>query len=156
MLDYIDIGGGTTPHPEDGRNAWMASIGVNIPLWKKKLRAAEAEQAIKIKASEASYRNTENETLSSVNEFFFEVKTAKEQIELYEYSLLPQAEQTFKASEIGYLAGKVDFLNLLESERMVLLIKTGYYKAISYFGKSLAQLERVVGRNLMKIAGIKD
>ncbi|NOR53631.1 MAG: hypothetical protein GQ536_06050 [Candidatus Aminicenantes bacterium] len=156
MLDYIDIGGGTTSHPEDGRNAWMASIGVNIPLWKKKLRAAEAEQAIKIKASEASYRNAENETLSSVNEFFFEVKTAKEQIELYEYSLLPQAEQTFKASEIGYLAGKVDFLNLLESERMVLLIKTGYYKAVSHFGISLAQLERAVGRNLMKMVRKKD
>ena len=67
---------------------------------------------------------------------------------MYRYSLLPQAEQTFKASEIGYLAGKVDFLDLLDSERMVLLIKIGYYKTIADFGKSLAQLERVVGKDL--------
>jgi len=152
MLDYIDIGAGTTTLPDDGRNAWMASIGVNIPLWRKKLKAAEAEQAVKIKASEARYKDVENATLSSVNELFFEVKTSEEQIKLYEYSLLPQAEQTFKASEVGYLAGKVDFLNLLESERMILMIKTGYYKAVSNFGKSLAQLERIVGKDLIEIA----
>jgi hypothetical protein len=39
---------------------------------------------------------------------------------------------------------------------MVLLIKTGYYKAVSHFGISLAQLERAVGRNLMKMAGIRS
>lgn len=149
MFGYIDIGGGTTSSPEDGRNAWMGSVGINIPLWRKKLRAAEAEKAVKLKASEALYRDVENETLSRVNELFFEVETVREQIQLYQYSLLPQAEQSFKASEVGYLAGKVDFLNLLESERMVLMIKTGYYKAISDLRESLARLERIVGKELL-------
>lgn len=148
MFDYIDIGGGTTTLPEDGRNAWMGSVGVNIPLWRKKLRAAEAEQSIKLKASEDLYRNVTNETLSRVNEIYHEVKTLEEQIKLYTYSLLPQAEQSFKASEAGYLTGKVDFLNLLESERMVLMVKTGYHKSVSELRKSLAQLERMVGLEL--------
>jgi cobalt-zinc-cadmium efflux system outer membrane protein len=149
MFDYIDIGSGTTTSPEDGRNAWMGSVGINIPLWRKRLRAAEAEEATKLEASEDLYRNIENETLSRVNELFFEAKTVEEQIKLYRYSLLPQAEQSFKASEIGYLAGKVDFLNLLESERMILMIKTGYHKAVSDLNKSLARLERIVGKELV-------
>lgn len=148
MFDYIDIGGGTTNLPEDGRNAWMGSVGLNIPLWRKKLRAAEAEQSIKIKASEDLYRNVTNETLSRVNKLYHEVKMLEEQIKLYTYSLLPQAEQSFKASEAGYLTGKVDFLNLLESERMVLIVKTGYHKSVSELRKSLAQLERIVGMEL--------
>ncbi len=148
MLDYIDIGGGTTTSPDDGRNAWMGSVGINIPLWRKRLRASEAEEVTKLKSSEDLYRNIENETLSRVNELFFEMKTIQEQIKLYQYSLLPQAEQSFKASEIGYLAGKVDFLNLLESERMILMIKTGYHKAISDLRKCMARLERVVGKEL--------
>ena len=150
MFDYIDVGGGTTDHPEDGRNSWMSSVGINIPLWRSKLKAAEAEKAIRLKASQENYRNLENETLSRLNEMFFEVKTAQEQVELYQYSLLPQAEQSLKASEVGYLAGKVDFLNLLDSERMVLQIKIGYFKAISDWGKSFAQLERVVGKELIR------
>jgi cobalt-zinc-cadmium efflux system outer membrane protein len=148
MVDYIDIGGGTSSSPNDGRNAWMGSIGINIPLWRKKLRAAETEQVVKLKSSESRYKDIENETLSRVNEFFFEVKTGEEQIELYRYSLLPQAEQSLKASEVGYLAGKVDFLNLLDAERMLLQLKIAHFKAIADLGKSLAMLERIVGDEL--------
>jgi outer membrane protein TolC len=148
MLDYIDIGAGTTDHTEDGRNAWMASVGVEIPLWRKKLRAAEAEAFIRIKASEHLYENLANETLSRIQALYFEMETAKEQIDLYKNTLLPQAEQALKASEIGYLAGKVDFLNLLDSERMILMIKNGYFKVFSEYGKSLAKLGRLVGKDL--------
>jgi outer membrane protein TolC len=151
MFDYIDIGAGTTTHVKDGRNSWMASIGINIPIWRGKLRASEAEAAIKIEASQEGYKNIENKTLSRVNELFFEVKTASEEVDLYKYSLIPQAEQSLKASEVGYLAGKVDFLNLLDSERILLRIKTGYFKSVADLGKSLAQLERVVGKNLMGV-----
>ena len=151
MLDYIDIGSGTTTQTRDGRNAWMASIGINIPIWRKKLRAAEAEATIRIQASEDLYENMENETLSRIRALHFEVETAREQIDLYKYSLLPQAQQALKASEVGYLAGKVDFLNLLDSERMILAIRNGYFKIFSEFGKSLARLERLAGKNLLEI-----
>ena len=150
MLDYIDIGAGATVHPDDGRNAWMASIGVNIPLWRKKLRAAETEASIRTKASEELFENAANETFSRISALYFELETAREQIELYESSLLPQAEQALKASEIGYLAGKVDFLNLLDSERMILTIRNGYFKILSELGKSLARLERLVGQDLFE------
>jgi len=149
MFDYIDIGGGRTININDGRNAWMFSVGINIPLWRKKLRAAEAEAAIKLKASQEHYKDMENATLSQINKLCFEVETARERIELFKYSLLPQAEQSFKASETGYLTGKVDFLNLLDSERMVLQLKTGYFRALADFGQSLAHLERVVGKDLL-------
>ncbi|MFQ6037216.1 MAG: TolC family protein [Candidatus Aminicenantales bacterium] len=148
MLDYIDIGAGSTTHPKDGRNAWMAAIGITIPLWRKKLHAAEAEAVLRRNASEALLENVENDTFASIHELFHEVRTIQEQVDLYKYSLLPQAEQAFKASEVGYLAGKVDFLNLLDSERMVLMVKNGYYKALADLGKSSAKLERVVGTEL--------
>ncbi|MCK4363755.1 MAG: TolC family protein [Candidatus Aminicenantes bacterium] len=151
MFDYIDIGGGTTTNIKDGRNSWMASVGINIPIWRKRLHAAEAEAATKLKASQDSYKNVQNETLSRVNELFFEVETVSEQVNLYKYSLLPLAEQSLKASEVGYLTGKVDFLNLLDAERMVLLIRIGYFKTIADLGKSLAQLERVIGKDLTEM-----
>jgi cobalt-zinc-cadmium efflux system outer membrane protein len=148
MFDYVDIGGGTTGQIEDGRDSWMGSVGINIPIWRGKLHAAEAEAALHLKASQEKYAEVKNETLSRVRTLHFEAETAKDQISLYKYSLLPQAEQAFKASEVSYLAGKVDFLNLLDSERMVLMVKTGYHKAISDYGRSLARLERAVGKEL--------
>ena len=124
--------------------AQTVMLGSNV--WPRKI---EAEASLNLKSSEDIYKNLENKTLSRVNELFFEVRTNQEQVNLYKYSLLPQAEQALKASEVGYLTGKVDFLNLLDSERMVLLIKTGYFKTLSNLGKSLAKLERIVGKDLV-------
>jgi len=148
MVDYIFIGKGTTTHPEDGRNAWMGGIGINIPLWRGKYKAAEAEAAVSINASRKRYENIHNDTNARINELYLELKTYEDQISLYEHSLLPQAEQSLKASEAGYISGHTDFLNLLESERMILQIKTGLYKTLSDFRKSLARLERLVGQDL--------
>jgi outer membrane protein TolC len=147
-FEYFDIGAGSTSHPEDGRNAWLGAIGISIPLWRGKYRAAEAEAAIRLTANQKRFEDLKNDTSARVNELYQEIKTYEDQLALYKHSLIPQAEQTFKASEIGYLSGKVDFLDLLESERMILQIKTGYFKNLSDSRKSLARLERIVGKDL--------
>jgi cobalt-zinc-cadmium efflux system outer membrane protein len=148
MFEYFDIGSGTTSNPEDGRNAWAGAIGFTIPLWRGKYNAAEAEAAILFTASQKRFEDIKNDTTARVNEYYHEIKTFEAQLALYKHSLIPQAEQTLKASEVSYLSGKVDFLSLLESERMILQIKTGYFKNLSDSRKSLARLERLVGQEL--------
>jgi outer membrane protein TolC len=148
-FEYFHIGGGSTSHPEDGRNAWLGAIGVNIPLWRGKYKAAEAEAAIRLTANQKHFEEIKSDTMARVSEYYQEVKTYEDQLALYKHSLIPQAEQTLKASEVGYLSGKVDFLNLLESERVILQIKTGYFKNLSESRKSLARLERLVGQELI-------
>jgi outer membrane protein TolC len=148
-FEYFDIGAGSTSHPEDGRNAWLGAIGFNIPLWRGKYNAAEAEAALRLTANQKRLEEIKNDTAAQVSEYYEEVKTYRDQLALYKHSLIPQAEQTLKASEVGYLSGKVDFLNLLESERMILQIKIGYFKNLSDLRKSLARLERLVGQDLL-------
>jgi cobalt-zinc-cadmium efflux system outer membrane protein len=155
-FEYFDIGAGATTFPEDGHNAWLGAIGFNIPLWRGKYKAAEAEATIRLTASQKRFEDIRNDTAARVNEYYQEIKTYEDQLALYKHSLIPQAEQTLKASEVGYLSGKVDFLNLLESERMILQIKTGYFKNLSDSRKSLARLERLVGQDLINIHTIPD
>lgn len=147
-FDYIMIGGGSTLHTRDGQNAWIGSIGINIPLWRKKLHAGKAQAQVRLNASRANYHSIRNNTKAMINELYLEIKTLEEQAGLFRKTLLPQAEQSVKASEIGYIAGKVDFLNVLDSERTILQLKTGYQKLITDREKSIARLERIVGRAL--------
>ena len=150
MVDYFDIGSGSTTHPEDGRNAWMASVGINIPLWRGKLRAAEAEAAIRLKASQDLRQDLHNNTSARIHELFTEVKMYEEQALLYEHSLIPQAEQALRSAEVAYIAGKTDFLSILDGERMLIQLKTAFAKLTADRGKSLARLERVVGNEILE------
>ena len=67
---------------------------------------------------------------------------------LYKTALIPQTEQAFEATKIGYETGRVDFLNLLDSERILLQTRLAYYKAIADYQKSIAFLERITGKEL--------
>jgi len=156
MVDYIFIGKGSTVHPGDGRNAWMGAIGISIPLWRGKYKAAEAEAAVSINVSRKRYESILTDTIARINELYLELKTYEDQINLYEYSLIPQAEQSLKASEVGYVTGTTDFLHLLESERMVLQVNTGLYKTLSDLWKAFSLLERLVGQDLIESAQVKS
>ncbi len=150
MVDYFDIGGGSTAHPEDGRNSWMASLGINIPLWRGKLRAAEAEAAIRLKSSQDLRQDLQNDTSARIHELFTEIKMYEEQARLYEHSLIPQAEQALRSAEIAYVAGKADFLTILDAERMLIQLRTAFAKITADRGKSLARLDRVVGFQILE------
>jgi outer membrane protein TolC len=67
---------------------------------------------------------------------------------VYQNGVLPQAEQSLEAARIGYQAGKVDFLNLIDSERTLLDLRLEYFGALVQFWQSVTQLERTVGKEL--------
>jgi len=67
---------------------------------------------------------------------------------LYRAELIPQAEARFSASEAGYRTGKVDFMDLLESERFLLNAKMMTAMTEGAVGMQAARLERAIGATL--------
>ena len=149
MVEYVDVGGGTTMDLRDGRDAWMASVGVTLPLWRRKLKAdrAEADNLLHASRSQLSAMNLETE--AGIHDYLERIGTSEEQYALYKNVLLPQAEQTLKASESGYSAGRADFSALLESQRMILTVRMGIDRIFSEIWTDTARLERLVGRDLL-------
>ena len=125
----------------------MAAVTVPIWFWEKQnFNVKEMKEELRM--LEAEYKMTENMALFDVKEAHSRVEALKELITLYKTSFLPQAEQTLKSSLIGYEANQVDFLNLLDSQRMLLEFKLDYYKNVVEFEIALADLERSVGVKL--------
>lgn len=89
-------------------------------------------------------------TLFGVKDFHFRLQTAERPVNLFKESIIPQAEQSLKASETGYQADQVDFLNRIDSQRVLLDFNLAYYRSIADFVINLAGLERVVGTELSK------
>ena len=83
-----------------------------------------------------------------VEDLYFKITTYRDIVLLYKTALVPQAEQAFEAARTGYETGKVDFLNWLDAERILLQTRLAHYKTIVDYQKSIAYLERVVGRDL--------
>jgi len=83
--------------------------------------------------------------LFEVKDLLVKVQTAERLENLYRTTLIPQAEQSLKAAEVGYESGRVDFLSLIENQRTLQDFRLDYYRAFTNLAKTIAQLERAVG-----------
>lgn len=137
-LEYRDMGASD--------DMVMFTVSVDLPVWRSKVRAGVREAEKMRAASEAAREAAERQSALDVQDAFFKLQTARRTLELYRAELIPQAEARFSASEVGYRAGKVDFMDLLESERFLLGAKTMAAMAEGAVGRQAARLERAVGR----------
>jgi cobalt-zinc-cadmium efflux system outer membrane protein len=138
----------STQAEPDMVNAVMFSIGFDLPIWQTKYRAAVREAQRMIDSSQAALEAAEKQASFDVQDAVFKLQEARREVELDKNALIPQAEARFNASEAGYRTGKVDFLDLLESERFLLYARLTAAKAEGKLGGTVARLERAVGTEL--------
>jgi len=146
--EYIEIGGGTTSLSNDGEDAWIGKVSINVPIWFGKLNAQVKEKEAQLEAAKKNKENVENQVNFEVQDLYFKITAYKDIVLLYETALLPQAQQVFDSSQIGFETGSISFLDWLDTERTYLQTRLASYKAITDYHKSIAFLERVVGKDL--------
>jgi cobalt-zinc-cadmium efflux system outer membrane protein len=133
----------------------MFTIGFDLPIWQTKYRAAAREAEKMIEAGQAELQAVKQQTAFDVRAAQFKLLTARQSLELYRKQLIPQAKARFDASEAGYRAGKVDFIDLLESERFLLNARVMAAMAEGNVGTQAARLERAIGTELPRMEAKK-
>lgn len=134
---------------EDKRSdTWASAITINVPwLWPKN-RSKVKEAKEDLFAAESDYRFINNKTFFEIKDFLVKMQSSESTVNLYKTGVIPQAEQSLKAARIGYEADRVDFLTLIDSQRILLNSKLLCTRALADFEQNLANLERAVGRQL--------
>ena len=132
----------------NGPDSQDAIVGFSIPLWFWKQGAMVKEAKADREMAQAEYQTMKNMTLYDVKNLFVKVQTAQRLIDLYQTSVIPQAEEALKVAESGYQSEKSSFLDLLDSSRSLLGFRLEHYQYITDYEIALAELERAVGSDL--------
>jgi outer membrane protein TolC len=148
QANYIDISKGVSNAPDAGKNAWSVMVGLNLPIWLGKRNAAVREANELISANKLAHENMQNLVKSEIQDLYYQLEITGKTLDLYEQGLLTQAESSLESAMASYRTGKLDFLNLLDAERMLLNLNLSYIKEQSDYRKQLAALERAVGGEL--------
>ena len=144
------VGGGYFLMPGQ-RDSWTASVGItwpNAPWSRGRLDARVAEASADIEAARARERVVENAIRFAVQEAYVRVQSAARRAALLRTSIVPQSEQTLEVSRVAYQADRVDFLALIDNQRVLLDVQLAYYRAVSDLEQAIADLERAVGTEL--------
>ena len=131
-------------HREAGDESLTAGLSVPLPLWYR--RQGEIETALGARhRAEAERLRVQNEMIQAITQHVQDVRTANEQLQVFEAGLLKQAEQTLRVARVSFQQGAASLLDVLDSQRVYRQTLLEYVQARADLSIALARLERAVG-----------
>ena len=148
MKPDLTVAGGYMLMPSGStyRNAYMAEVTIPLP-WLNRARhdgeTKQADAATDMARVELDARTSA--VFLEIRQAQIQVKSAQKRVKLYRDTLLPQAEAAFKATTAAYQNDRGEFMNLIDSQNLLLEIRSDYFKALAAVDADSAQLERAIG-----------
>jgi len=139
--------------PDEGKNSLSLSLGVSLPVWKDKYRAGVEEAGHRLTANRRRLEEAQDAMENTVELALIRIETIGGQLALLETVLIPQSEETLRATETAYETGQVGVLDLLDGERVQLDVLRMRARYVSDFLIALADLERGIGTRVPLPAG---
>lgn len=129
---------------------WDLMLAFTLPLWFWTKQRYEVKEAIaNLEEAKAAYQAMKNKAIAEVKDLYAKIEISKNKINLYQTNLIPILEGSINSSLTAFRSGESDFMMLLDSERMLIETKMGYYKALVDYNMNLADLERALGLDLI-------
>jgi cobalt-zinc-cadmium efflux system outer membrane protein len=124
----------------------MLGVGVNLPLFRRRIRAEVAEAEAMLAAAEAERERIDDAFRARLAEAVAGVEEALEQVALYEDRVLPAARDQVKAARAAFESGAEPMLSLIEAERGLRSAELGYHEVVAAYFRHAAEAERQLGR----------
>jgi outer membrane protein TolC len=124
---------------------WQLRVDVKVPAWWRKQRAEVAEQEFMATQSRHSYESAAVSVEARIREEFTLAETARKLIDLYEKSVIPQAQLALESSMASYETGALDFLSVFSNFMTVVDYELMYHEEVMQFHVALARLEEMAG-----------
>ncbi len=143
MLEYSEPGFGGMP--ADRLDGLMAGVMVKIPLQRSRLKAGLEEARLQQAQVAARREEIETSLRTQIGDLVTRLREQKRRLDLFQNTLVPQAETTLASTLSAYTTGRTDFLDLLDAQRMLFDLSTGYEDELVRYLTTIARLERVLG-----------
>lgn len=130
----------------DAEHRFMAGVSVNLPVWRRRIEAAEAEAQARVAQAESEREHLAIEIRADVRERLAGLAEARRRIELIDDRLLPAVRDSIQAARASFETGQASFLNVIEAERALRRAQLGYEEALADLRRRQVALDRAVGR----------
>jgi outer membrane protein, heavy metal efflux system len=128
-----------------------ATVSLPIPVFKGRKQDQQVALATaQFETLEGEHHEKVNAIRAEVARLVSEVERERTKLALSVKAILPQSRAALTSAVGSFQVGKVEFQAVLENQAIVFNYETEYFRALSDFATSVAELERVVGQEVLK------
>ena len=145
-VNYID----TQPRsnmnqPDNGKDPVIANLSVNLPIWRQKYNAESRGAQARYRAAMNERIEKENSLIADLEMALYKLRDAGRKIDLYQYTLMPKAEQSVQINQQAFTSDKASFLELIDSQRILLEFQMQHKRVLADYAQRLAEVEKLAG-----------
>jgi outer membrane protein TolC len=128
-----------------GRDAWIATVAISLPLWRGQYRGAQDEARASARMLEFEVRQMRNSLDVEAERALFALRDAERRANLYGSSLLPKARQALEATARAFQTGDASFLEFMDAQRTLLMFQLDQARARADHGQRVLEIARLMG-----------
>jgi outer membrane protein TolC len=133
---------------DSGKNPVVLMFSMNIPLWHDSYKAAERQAQANVRKYQQKKIDLQNKKIFQALQIIYDIEDSKRKMDLYGNTLVSKAQELVQSSESAYRAGTVDFLSLIDAQRMFLKYKLDYERAVTNRQQKIAELEMLISEEM--------
>jgi len=144
-FSWYAIGSNGISPVRTGDDAYSVGVGINVPIWRKRLDAQQREAECRAAASARRYMAAQDEVFADIHAIWAEFQQQHEVLETLESEILPRAQESLQLSMQAYRVGRIGFAELIDAYRILLEYRVDLHQRQAAREKAIASLERAVG-----------
>ena len=127
-----------------------AVVSIPLPIHKRSRQDQGVSEAkSELAAMQAEESGEINRVRAEVARLVSELERNRTQLALYAKAILPQGQAAVSSSLASYQSGKSDLLSVMDNQATLFEYETAHYRALADFAKNLADLEAIVGGEVL-------
>lgn len=148
-VDWIETGETSMQDVQDsGKDAVLVGVGISVPLWQRNYQESVEAHKSESRAYQADGRAAVDRAVAEFFAVLADLRDAKRRMDLYETTLVPQAESVFESVLGTYVSGKGSIAAILLAQRDLLELKVQLIDIRTIHARSWATLENLVGHDV--------
>lgn len=148
-VGYIDTAHARASGVDDsGKDPIIAMFSLTLPIWADNYKAAQRQARAQLGQKTHEKTQMENTLAAKAQQLLYEFEDTDRKTKLYRDVIIPKAEEMLVASESAYQAGTVDFLSLIDAQRVLLKYELFYERRLAENAQKLAKIEMLAGMQL--------
>lgn len=146
-MNYISVDDarGAMQPGDRGKDPFIGMFSMNLPIWEQRNQALIRQKEAMEEAMQLQALDELNRVRQGVAQAFFQVRLTGRLIELYDQTLLPQAEAVMRQAEAWFRSEQASFANVLETTLAWHNFMLARHRAVADHGQAIDRLERAIG-----------
>lgn len=146
-LTYIETGDANGPmvSSDSGTDPFGFTVGVSIPLWRKKIEAGVQQAEHDASSHQNRLAQSRRNLHAQLERYLYQLENSAREMTLYQDTLIPRSRQTLELILVGYESGETSLLEFIDTEQEMLEFELGYWRAVKNYHLNLAEIEALCG-----------